>query len=223
MAEFYMTYDEIFSFIDQIIRDNSELQSLQEYQPEIMASVMRSYDISNHKEATDSVDFWKNMISNPTQLRVGTYYIRVQGAMLEFIKIALCSGLVDAIISSSIQATTLQLTVATTSQIVVALSSLFGCVSKLEDDDFCVFMQAVTHFREHKPFTEEELINWFPKSEKPVCNMHNSTWRCDFILDKDTCGMTPSQIKEALKSLQGKGILKSKKNKDGVYEFYFLM
>ena len=217
MAEYHMTYEEIASIVDKAISETEEKDNLRLYQPAIMAALTGDYEQGNCKEIPEMVALWENMIAEPSQLLLGTRYIRIQGAMIEFIKLALTSGFVDAVISSEVVTPE----VSATSVVAFVLYEIFGKASKLEDDDFCVYLQTVTHFREHAEFTEEELMSWFPHGEHPRCNMHNSTWQCDYLGDNDICTIQEEKVQSALKSLKNKGILDQTKGNDGKYVFRF--
>lgn len=229
MAEYHMTYEEIASIVDKAISETEEKDNLRLYQPAIMAAITGDYEQGNCKEVPEMVALWENMIAEPSQLLLGTRYIRIQGAMIELIKLALTSGFVDTVISSAVVASGVSAAsaavvapgVSAASAVVFALYDIFGKASKLEDDDFCVYLQAVTHFREHTEFTEEELMSWFPHGEHPRCNMHNSTWRCDYLGDNDICTIQEEKVQSALKSLKTKGILDQTKGNDGKYVFHF--
>lgn len=220
MAEYHMTYEEIASVVDEAIREAKEQENLQAYQPAIMAAITGDYEQDNLKEIPEMITLWKNMIAKPSQLLLGTRYIRIQGVMIEVIKLALTSGFVDALITY-ITGGSVGFSVSLGTTVAITLYDLFGRASKLEDDDFCVYLQAMTHYHQYRAFTEEDLMDWFPHGGNDICNMHNSTWRCDHLKDGDICGVDRQKIQSALNTLRCKGILKREKDDNGQYTFCF--
>lgn len=220
MAEYHMTYEEISAIVDEALGATKNQGNLRTYQSAIMAAITGNYEQNNYQEVPEMITLWENMIAEPSQLLLGTRYIRVQGAMIEFIKIALTSGLVDAIITHITEGSLAGFSVSVGATVAIAIYDLFGKVSKLDDDDFCVYFQATTHFHEFTRFTEKDLLSWFPHGGNTVCNMHNSTWQCDYLLDTDTCNIDSQRIQDAIKSLISKGILEREKD-DGKYYFCF--
>lgn len=215
-----MTYEEIASIIDNVIGTVEKQEILRAYQPAIMAAITGDYEQDNLKEIPEVIALWENMIAEPSQLLLGRRYIRIQGTMIEVIKLALTSGFVDAMIEY-LGGGPVGFTVSLGTTVAIALYDLFGKASKLEDDDFCIYLQATTHYRQHKSFTEDELMDWFPHGENTVCNMHNSTWRCDYLRDDDSCGIDRQKIQCAMKSLMIKGILEREKDDENKYTFCF--
>ena len=172
-----------------------------------MAALTGDYEQNNWDSAKEMISLWENQIEKPSQLLLGSRYIRVQQIMLDFLKVSCTSGLIDALILHISQGSFAGFTVSVGSGIAVALWELFTAVKKLDDWDFCVYMQATTHFREHSEFTMDELISWLPNEEHPICNMHNDNWECDYLEENDTCSFVrKDKIEQALKSLYDKGL-----------------
>ena len=221
MAEYYISYEELEELIDQYINDSIDKGVLIEHKAEILAALTGDYGQNNWDYAKEMISLWENQIDKPSQLLLGSRYISVQKIMLDFLKRACTSGLIDALIIYISQGRLTGFTVSVGSSIVVALWELFTAVKKLDDWDFCVYMQAMTHFREHREFTMDELISWLPNEEHPICNMHNDNWKCDYLEENDTCNIVrKDKIKQALKSLYDKGVLGLRKE-DQKYFYKF--
>lgn len=137
--------------------------------------------------------------------------------MIAFIKAACSSGLMDVFLSGNPAA---RITVGVISGVVFSLIELFTNISCLDELDFCIYMQAVCHFKKHKYFTKNDLLEWFPHDRDLICNMHNSKWDCDF-LENDKCSMIANAgIEQALKSLKEKELLTSEhREKQDFYKF----
>ncbi len=221
MAEYYISYKELEELINEYIETSPEDSQLIEHKAELLAALTGDYEQGDWDSAKEMISLWKNQINKPSQLLLGSRYIRVQQLMLDFLKIACTSGLIDALILYISQGNLTGFTVSVGSAITIALWELFTTVKKLDDWDFCVYMQATTHFREHKEFTLDELKSWLPNGEHPACNMHNDTWECDYLKDDDTCGIFLEQkTEQALKSLYDKGLLMLRKD-DHKYVYKF--
>lgn len=213
MAEYNMTYDELKGFVENCI-DNPE-SHLTDYKAAILAAVTTNVNNSNPGETGEMLSLWENQIGRPSELLLGTHYIRIKDSMLAFIEVACSSGLVDALIAPNpVSGITVAYGVAH------SLVKLFASVSKLNDLDFCIYMQAVCHFKAHKLFSKDDLLDWFPHGENLTCNMHNSKWDCEFF-DNDKCSiLADGGIDKALVSLIEKGLL-NQEHKDEQYFYKF--
>lgn len=222
MAEYYISYKELETLLDQYIEETSESALLVEHKAEILSVLTGDYERENWDSAKEMISLWENQIHTPSQLLLGSRYVRVQQIMLDFLRISCVSGFVDALIVYITQGNLTGFTVSVGSCIAVALWELFTTVKKLDDWDFCVYMQAVTHFREYKGFTVADLKSWLPEAGHPICNNHNQNFDCDYLDENtDTCKMIRMQkVEHALKSLYDKGLLMAGKE-DQKYVFKF--
>lgn len=222
MAEYNITYEEIKEFVEDCISKSPDSGHLQAYQSEILAAITarNEMDRVNSTAVLESIELWENQIRTPSSLLLGTRYIVIKDSVMIFVEAAFTSGLLDAIIANP-QDPIAGISVGVASGIVFALIEIFRSISKLEDFEFCVYMQAVTHFHSHKEFTINDLECWFPRESNLKCNMHNSKWDCEHLLANDICDMLEGDhLVEALESLCDKKILTQKrKNKEWVYSF----
>lgn len=200
-----MTYEELMQFVDECIEKSEHQDNLLKCKSKILASLTVNDNNNNSMEIKDDMlDLWENQIGTPSELLLGTRYIRIKDSMISFVELALCSGLLDALISAnSISGITLSVGAG----VLCSLLDLFTNVSKLDDLDFCIYMQAVCHFKEHKCFTKKDLLEWFPHGAEHICNMQTSKWDCEFI-DHEQCRIiSDNGIDEALDSLMRKNLL----------------
>lgn len=58
-------------------------------------------------------------------------------------------------------------------------------VIKLTEEKLCFYLQMITHFREHKTVTIEEILEWLPKARKE-CSWCSAVSECDFR-EKNRC------------------------------------
>lgn len=221
MAEYYISYKELEKLFDQYIAETVNSVQLVEHKAEILAALTGDYEQGNCDSAKEMISLWENQINTPSQLLLGSRYIRVQQIMLDFLKASCTSGLIDALIVYISQGSFVGFTISVGTGITIALWELFTNVKKLDDWDFCVYMQATTHFREYREFTIDELKDWLPSVEHPTCNMYNSTWDCDYLEPTGKCNIIQAQkVEQALKSLYDKGLLMLRKD-DHKYVFKF--
>lgn len=223
MAEYLMTYEEIASVVEEAIEKAENRENLRACQPIIMAAITGDYEQKNPEETSKMIDLWKNTIAEPSQLLLGTRYIRISEIMIEIIRQALISGLVDNLIISHTGGEPLGFSAALAAEMVFALYDLFTRASKLERDEHCIYLQAMAHYHQHKAFTEDDLVDWFPHGENAACNIHNPalSLQCDHRQNGDFCGMDRQKINDALRHLVSKGILKPKEDDDNKYTICF--
>ena len=220
MAEYNMTYEDLNDFLEECIRKSDNSEVLRGHRAEILAAITVKNEEDCAASVREELELWENQIGRPSELLLGTRYIRIKDSMITFIEAALTSGFADAVIANP-ENPMKGMSVGIVSGVVIALIEIFSSASRLEDYDFCVYMQAVTHFRTHREFTLEELTEWFPHGDKAVCNMHNSKWDCEFAGAGDICSIAAhGRIEEAVRSLCDKKILdKRRENRTDIYFF----
>ena len=217
MAEYYLSYHDMYYFVENNINKNDD--NVVGYKAEILTAFTGSFEGKNTCDISQMVALWDNQILQPSELLLGTRYIRVSEAAICFIEVALASGLLDGLIQF-ILGQPLKLEISIGSAIVLSVKNLLSSVCSLDDWDFCVYLQAVTHFRKHKKFSKNDLISWFPEFSTQ-CNMHTSKWECSHRDENDKCKINESkQIDDALSSLELKGIIK-KNFEQNNYTFQF--
>lgn len=218
MAEYYLSYGDIYKLIDDCICE--EQVYCNEHKAEILTAITCNMNRSEKKDINEIVSLWDNLVLQPSDLLLGTRYIRISDIALCFIEIALNSGFIDYIIQLKTgQAPPLQVSIS--ASIVLSIHSLLSSVCKLNDWDFCVYLQAVKNFHRHKEFSKETLVEWLPEFGTE-CNIeNNSKWCCSYKTENNICNFACSEsIDKALNSLCLKGILQAK-NEDGQYVFKF--
>lgn len=222
MAEYFMSYKELSELIDEFIDKSEDKEALVSHRSEIMSAITGEFYQQNVEIVQDTIALWNNQDLARDEAVWGTKYIRIHNIMISFLEAALCSGFVDAIIQYASTSNIAGFTVSAGASIALALWKIFTSVKSLDDWDFCVYMQAVTHFRKHKEFSIEELRDWLPSDKKPKCNMHSDNWKCDHRDKNDQCLLrNGKRLQYALDSLMDKGVL-SRTTEHGVYHFRFV-
>lgn len=213
----------MYDIVEKYISSAEKRERLEQYKNEIMAALTGDFEKGDPDSVQEMISLWENQKESPSQLLLGTRYIRVQQSMIDLLKVILTSGVADALITETSQNSIPVLTISVGANVVFALKDLLNNVNKLDDWDFCIYMQAATHFKTHKKFTLDDLKRWMPSSERPICNMHNGTWNCDYWNEEDdTCTIqTDQKLNYAVDSLCDKGLLLKRKEDDHTYTFKF--
>lgn len=224
MAEYYIAYNELADILDgyiQKIDREDEKARLLTHKAEILSAITFDFDNNNPDAINGMVTLWQNQLAMPSQLVLGTHYICVQSAMLNLLATMCSSGLLDAVITMA-KGTSPGILVSVVSGVVLAVWQLINSVKKLDDSDFCIYMQALTHAHVHDEFTKESLIGWFPGTGSSTCNIeHRDQWNCNYYRDSGACDMVSgAHIDEALESLCNKCIL-VKRRDNGQYKYKF--
>lgn len=226
MAEYFMSYQEILDEVEKFIKEAPEenQENLNKYKAQIMAAITADYE-DQEIQMEDVTQLWQNQLTKKSEMRIGHKYICVQKIMLDFLQIFINSGMADALITSIITGNSVvmpAMSLSSSTGVAIALWDLFQSVKNLDDWDFCIYFQALTHFREHKAFTLEELKEWIPSAEKKQCNMHTHEWACThYSKNDDSCDLYKNNsLNSALKSLHDKNILVMSSDETGnVYRF----
>lgn len=218
MAEYSLTYYELAELVNQYITMSESRDNLENYRPAILAALTGSHEENSIQAVQATTSLWERQLQPPSQLLLGTKYVPIQQNMLEFLKEILVSGLLDGIIQKKEHT---ELGISVMAAVAFVLYKLFKSVKELDDWDFCIYMQAVCHYKTHKKFTIGELKSWMPHGEPLTCNMHNDKWDCSYLTDEDTCTvLNQENLKKSLVSLYNKGILISTGTNDE-YTFKF--
>lgn len=221
MAELFVSYGDLETLVDQYISECSDNQRLKDNKAEILTALTCDFERNSNESIDNIISLWVNQIHEPSQILMGTRYIPISDVLLSFFRMALTSGFIDYVISFLSIGTIPSVTVSVSSSVAYGLWDIFNSVKKLDDWDFCVYMQAVTHFSKFKEFDIDVLKSWFPHGIPQKCNMHTSNWGCEYLDSDDNCNIfSEEKIQEALNSLLRKGLLLPKReNNKTIYKF----
>ena len=219
MAEYSITYQQMQELVTKYIEQRPEHNELISYRSVIMTAITahEEYSEESNKKICESLELWNNQIERSSNLLIGTRYFVIKDSVLTFIGEALCSGLITSLLSGSTDPLR-TLVISTGPSLVSKLIELLLSVKELDNFDFCIYLQAVTHFHLNKEFCMDDVCDWFSCK----CNMHNHKWDCEhYFNEQDSCCMlNQDNCKKALESLCNKKILSSLR-KDGVYYYRF--
>ena len=227
MAEYRMTYLDIKNYVEECADKSSASELIREHLPEILAAVTaKANDDQEISKVVlnDTVTLWRNQIGSPSEIVLGTKYFSIKSNIIELIGAMISSGIMDTVILNCLSGSECifqGITMGAVTGVASTLIQILKSASNLEDHDFCVYMQATTHFREYKEFTKDDLLQWFPHKPNTTCNMHNSKWDCEYYTEDEECEMLQDgHLDFALASLKEKKILDAKrKDRKDYYSF----
>ena len=84
-------------------------------------------------------------------------------------------------------------------------------VVKLDDTEFCVYLQIITHLREHREFSVEDIKEWLPESVGDKCNMSTEKWKCP-SKDQGNCIIDKNDVEKILQKMVLKKIIDYSEN-----------
>lgn len=227
MAEYSMTYADVKSFVDECISKSENQDLLNQYKAEILAVLtMRNEDKAENDDTDlkDSQELWENQINYPSEILLGTRYISIKSSITEFVEAFFVSGMMEMMIKNCLTSTNLMqgIPVGSVAGVGMSLKKILTSTSKLDDYDFCVYMQAVVHSRKYKEFTLEDLLEWFPEKANLKCNIRDSRWECTHYENGNECTiLQKDSLSTALESLEKKNILTSRLE-NGIKRYRFV-
>lgn len=222
MAEYYMTYNEISKELDKYIENAEKSVHIKQYKAEVLAAMTGNYIKNDLESVHQLVELWQNQITQPSKLVIGHRYIRVQSMMLHFLAVICTSGLLDAIIESVVTRNITGFNISVGSSVSMVIWELFNSVKKLNNWDFCIYMQAVNHYHKYEAFTKSDVISWLPEADG-ICNIfHDDKWNCEYLENDNKCKMVSgAYVQDALDSLYSKNLLKKEMN-NSIWTYQFL-
>lgn len=221
MAELQITLDDLENYIDNCLLSCDLKHDKKLYKISIMSALTMansSNEIKQHEHAKDAAELWYNKIETNSMLLCGKKYIKIKDVILALIRAALISGFIDSVIfaNMAIANPTIPI-VATTSNAAIEIHKVIRDAYCLEDNDFCVYFQAVAHHKKHKKFTAEDLISWFPNDNDCKCNITQEKWDCEYNVAGKCEYLSKANISNTLQSLCEKNILKETTKKDKIF------
>lgn len=145
---------------------------------------------------------------------IGTKFISISDIGMDFLAFIMCNGPADYIAYCASN----QNLVAPSAGLVMGLAYFIYLelkkVVQLRGDEYCIYKQAVTHFRRHEDFSLLDVAEWLPEQNR-ICNMHNNKLYCRYR-NNDFCKLRnqKEKILDIMQIMVDKGILKSGKNEN---------
>ncbi|MDO5148813.1 MAG: hypothetical protein Q4D76_05405 [Oscillospiraceae bacterium] len=226
MANYHITNSEFYDILKNIndVNNNDDLNIEKQI---VFSALFNEYsNNTDNYDVDDNIELWNNKMEAPSELLVGKKYILIKDSVLELVKTCISSGFVKRLIEDKgINNSITGITADVVRYVVVPLCDIFRKASKLEDNDFCIYYQAMTHNMHHSKdgFTIDDIKKWLPNSSNCTCNMHNSKWNCDYYeIQGDKCNfLDDEKINASISSLEKKSLLIKEKKQDGKYHYRF--
>ncbi len=139
---------------------------------------------------------------------VGTSFVPISDIGIDFIAFIICNGPADYILYCIDNKTLLSTGFALSSAIAYFVYSELKKVVKLTGYEYCIYKQAVTHFKRHEDFSLEDMRDWLPIKNE-VCNMHNEKLYCKYRVN-DLCQIKNNErdLYNEMEKMQKAGILR---------------
>lgn len=218
MAVFEVSRDYLEKFIDQKIETNKTLIDFREELIDVL--VTNTSDIDFVGDCDD--DNWPFEKKEPTQfyIRDSRYHIRIKDLVVDFFENVFTGSLLDAMLFWFGLSTAASVsTIAITKEFILFVKRVIKeYVIKLDNSEFCIYLQIITHLKEHTAFTFEELLLWLPKNDGDLCNMQTNKWLCPYK-GQNQCRIDEEEVKKILKRLLSKDILDY--SEDGTYKINY--
>ncbi len=205
MGYYAVDIEYLNKFLEETIPKNSKFKSMKE---DIINIVFLDVDVSSNLHKGYTNGYWSNESKDPSQLYLKDkkYHIRVKDLVLDFFKHIISGELLQAIseLYSESQTEVNVFKAATCGiEVIVYIKHLLkDYIVKLDDKEYCIYLQLVTHFMEHKEFSIGDIKRWLPDQK---CNMHTK-WNCPYRIN-DKCEIADEQIFDIIQQMVKRNIL----------------
>jgi hypothetical protein len=206
MAVYEVTRAYLGKFVDDQIEKNPKLKDYRDELLDILCSNTSNQDFMAND--LDNDDKWPFEDKEPTQLYVrdSKYHIRIKDVAVDFFEMVFSGALFDSVYIMFSGCKNEQIaTFEITKDIIWFISRLIReYVVKLDNTEFCIYLQVITHFSEHREFTVSDLIGWLPTCGTE-CNMHTDKWVCSRF-ENGMCYFQEDSIEQVLERMVKKNI-----------------
>lgn len=217
MAVFEVSKQYIEQFVDSQIEINDDFK---EYRNELIDIL-----INNEPETeddTDNEEEWPYEKKEPTQLYVrdSRYHIRIKDLVVDFFENIFAGFLLEPMLAwFGIVSGTGVAAVGITSSFIFFLRRIVKeYIVKLDGVEFCLYLQVITHLREHDEFSLEDMKRWLPEPIGSACNMPTEKWGCP-KRTQGMCQLDKGQVENVLQKMVSKNIIDYSEN--GLYKIRF--
>ena len=217
MAVFEVSKQYIEQFVDSQIEINDDFK---EYRNELIDIL-----INNEPETeddTDNEEEWPYEKKEPTQLYVrdSRYHIRIKDLVVDFFENIFSGFLLEPMLAwfGIVSGTGVAVVGITSSFIFFLRRIVKEYIVKLDGVEFCLYLQVITHLREHDEFSLEDMKRWLPDPIGSACNMPTEKWGCP-KRTQGMCQLDKGQVENVLQKMVSKNIIDYSEN--GLYKIRF--
>ena len=217
MAVFEVSKQYIEQFVDKQIKKN---QDFKEFRSELIDMLVNNEpqldgDLEDEEE-------WLFEKKEPTQLyiRDSRHHIRIKDLVVDFIENIFTGFLLEPMLIwfNIVNGSGISVVGITGAFILFLKRVIKEYIVKLDDTEFCIYLQVITHFKEHQEFTVEDLKEWLPESRENDCNMPTEKWNCSSKV-QGKCQRDKDKLEKILQKMVSKNIIEYLKN--GLYKIRF--
>lgn len=208
MAVFEVTREYLEKFIDTQIEQNHELKAFREELVDMLSC--NTLDITDiMSEDMDNESCWPFEKKEPTQLYVrdSRYHIRIKDLVIDFFENVFTGALLEAMLYwfgvGNIAGVS---SIGITREFILFVKRIVKeYVVKLDNTEFCIYLQVIIHLKEHQEFSVDELKRWLPTGTEKLCNMHTDKWKCSDMKD-GKCYINQDTLEGVLQRMVSKHI-----------------
>ena len=205
MAVFEVSRGFLEQFVDNQIENNS---AFSEYRNELIDML-----VNNELEAdvnVDSEEIWPFENKEPTQfyVRDSRYHIRIKDMVVDFFENIFTGFLLEPmLIWFGIASGTGAVGVGITGAFIFFLRRVIKeYVVKLDNVEFCLYLQIIMHLREHQEFTDGNITECLPELMGDECNMPTEKWSCP-SREQGKCKIDKNNVEKILQKMVSKNII----------------
>lgn len=210
MAVFEVSRAYLEQFVDEQIEKN---MGFSEYRNELIDML-----VNNEPEIdvnVDNEDVWPFEKKEPTQLYVkdSRYHIRIKDLVVDFFENVFAGFLLEPMLAwFGIVSGAGVAGVGITGAFILFLRRVIKeYIVKLDNTEFCLYLQIITHLREHQEFTVEEIREWLPAAMRDECNMSTEKWNCP-SKEQGKCKIDKNNVEKILQKMVSKNIIDYSEN-----------
>ena len=151
---------------------------------------------------------------------VGTTFVPISDIGIDFIAFIMCNGPADYVMYCLDNKSFMYPGIALSTATAYFVYSELKKVVKLTGYEYCIYKQAVTHFKRHEDFSLEDMRDWLPIENKE-CNMHHNKLYCKYRV-KDLCQIKTDDknLYNEMEKMQKDKILKAGK-REGTFRLNY--
>lgn len=207
-------YEVSRSYLEQFVNAQIEKnKDFSEYRNELIDML-----VNNEQEIdvnTDKEDVWPFEKKEPSQLyiRDSRFHIRIKDLVVDFFENIFTGFLLEpmltwfGIVSGSGVAV-----VGITGAFILFLKRVIKeYVVKLDNTEFCLYLQIIIHLKEHQEFSAEKIKEWLPEYIGDECNMFTEKWICP-SKDQGKCKIDKNNVEKILQKMVSKKIIDYSEN-----------
>ncbi|MCM1327362.1 MAG: hypothetical protein NC249_12170 [Lachnoclostridium sp.] len=206
MGQIYeMTNEDINEIIDEFLQDNSELQEwvqIDERVREQIESIFYESDVENTENIHQDCGRNYYVTGKRASLyrRDSAVHICAKAMALDFLKIVFSPSVWDLIKGAYCNIKGIDDKKINAVDVIMLIGQIKQIVTqnvvKLQGEEFCFYLQMITHFREHQDVDVKDILDWLPEGEGE-CRWSAVNLECDFR-KKGNCILKKQADYEAL-------------------------